>query len=85
MKTTQPTTTERIDAIEQFLQQLVLLLEVEPELSRESISAWFQVCAASARASGLEVPRSSAALEQLCARVLTSPVDVLRPSGSWPS
>ena len=85
MEATQPTTAERIDAIEQFLQQLVLLLEVEPELSRESISAWFQVCAASARACGVEVPRRAAALERLCTRVLTSPVDVLRPSGSWPS
>ena len=78
-------TTERINAIEQFLEQLVLLLEVEPELSRESISAWLQVCASSARASGVETPRESAALDQLCTRVLGSPVGMLRAPATWAS
>lgn len=85
MEATQPTIAERIDAIEQFLQQLVLLLEVEPEISRESISAWLQVCAASARANGIESPRRAAALDHLCVRVLNAPVEVVRPTGMWPS
>jgi hypothetical protein len=78
-----PTTTkERIDAIEQFLAQLVLLLEVEPELCRESISAWLQVCAVSTRACGPAAPRRTAALDQLCTRVLGSPAGMLLPSGA---
>lgn len=85
MDATQPNAHERIDAIEQFLQQLVLLLEVEPELSRDSIGAWFAVCQASSRASGVGSARSEQALTQLCGRVLESPVDMLRPSGTWPS
>ena len=35
-----PTLGERIDAIEKFLEQLVVLLEVEPDLSRANIAAW---------------------------------------------
>ena len=88
METTEaapPTTTERIDAIEQFLQQLVLLLEVEPELSRESVGAWLQVCALSARASGVDAPRGTAALDDLCRRVLGSPVGMLRAPATWAS
>lgn len=80
---TAPTLAERIDAIEQFLQQLVLLLEVEPELNRECIAAWIEITSASARAHGLETPRQRAALEQLCERVLSPAVDVLRPKNGW--
>lgn len=78
-----PTLAERIDAIEQFLQQLVLLLEVEPELNRESIAAWIEITSASARAHGLQTLRQRAAMEQLCERVLSPAVDVLRPATGW--
>lgn len=37
-------TTERIDAIELFLQQLVFTLEVEPKLTREKLAAWLIKC-----------------------------------------
>ena len=80
-----PTLAERIDAIEQFLQQLVLLLEVEPDLSRENIAAWIEITTASASAQGLQTLRQRAALEQLCARVLSPAVDVLPQSSEWPS
>jgi len=78
-----PTLAERIDAIEQFLQQLVQLLEVEPDLNRESIAAWIEITTASAGAQGLQALRQRAALTQLCERVLSPAVDVLRPAGGW--
>jgi len=78
-----PTLAERIDAIEQFLQQLVQLLEVEPDLSRENVATWMEVMTASAGAQGLQALRQRAALEQLCERVLSPAVDVLRPSSGW--
>ncbi|KQX34672.1 hypothetical protein [Variovorax sp. Root434] len=73
-----PTVAERIDAIEQFLQQLVLLLEVEPDLNRESVAAWIEITNSSASAHGLQSMRERAAMEQLCSRVLNFPLDVER-------
>ncbi len=73
-----PTLAERVDAIEQFLQQLVLLLEVEPDLNRESVAAWIEITNRSASAHGLQSVRERAAMEQLCQRVLSPSVDVLR-------
>ena len=52
-----PTPDERIDAIEKFLAQLVLLLEVEPDVNRETIGSWLQVCSAAARAHRAQTPR----------------------------
>jgi hypothetical protein len=78
-----PTLAERIDAIEQFLQQLVQLLEVEPDLNRESIAAWIEVMTASAGGQGLLALRQRAAMERLCERVLARAVDVLRPPSGW--
>lgn len=79
-----PTELERIDAVENFMQQLVLLLEVEPDLTRENIGAWMQLCSASARAHGMETPRQTLALERLRERVLGASVEVERaPAGGW--
>ncbi|MCT8174368.1 hypothetical protein [Variovorax sp. CY25R-8] len=75
-----PTLAERIDAIEQFLQQLVLLLEVEPELNRESIAAWLDIVGRSERAHGLQSRRQKVAMDSLRAVVLSPAVDVLRPA-----
>jgi hypothetical protein len=75
---TAPTLAERIDAIEQFLQQLVLLLEVEPALNRETVAAWIEITNSSASAHGLQSARERAAMEQLCTRVLNFPLDVER-------
>lgn len=57
-------------AVEDFLQQLVVLLEVEPELTRENIGAWMELCSASARAHGLQSRRQALAVEHLRTRVL---------------
>jgi hypothetical protein len=78
-----PTLSERIDAIEQFLQQLVQLLEVEPDLNRETIAAWIEITTASAGAQGLQALRQRAAMAQLCERVLAPAVDVIRPASGW--
>ncbi|WP_339091628.1 hypothetical protein [Variovorax paradoxus] len=78
-----PTLVERIDAIEQFLQQLLQLLEVEPDLNRENVAAWMEEMTASAGAQGLQALRQRAAMEQLCERVLSPAVDVLRPANGW--
>ena len=78
-----PTVAERIDAIEQFLQQLVLLLEVEPDLNRESVAAWIEITNKSAGAHGLQSVRERVAMEQLCARVLSPDVDVVQPGSGW--
>lgn len=79
-----PTQPERIEAIEHFLQQLVVMLEVEPEITRENIGAWMQLCSASARAHGLESQRQTLALEHLRERVLGVSIDVERaPAGAW--
>jgi hypothetical protein len=75
-----PTPAERIDAIEQFLQQLVLLLEVEPDINRETVSAWIDICSASALAHGARTPRQAMTLQGLCRRVLTPAIEVLRPA-----
>jgi hypothetical protein len=75
-----PTLAERIDALEQFLQQLVLLLEVEPVLTAETIGAWITICSASGLAHGALTQRQTSALEQLCRRVLTPSMDVMRPA-----
>lgn len=79
-----PTPSERIEAVETFLQQLVLMLEVEPEITRENIGAWMEVCSASARAHGLQSMRQTLALEHLRGRVLCSSLDVERATpGTW--
>jgi hypothetical protein len=75
-----PTLAERVDAIEQFLQQLVLLLEVEPALNRETVAAWIEITNRSAAAHGLQSARERAAMEQLCSRVLNLPLDIEQAS-----
>ena len=80
---TAPTLAERIDAIEHFLQQLVLLLEVEPDLNRESVAAWIEITNKSASAHGLQSERERIAMNQLCERVLSPVVDVIRPASGW--
>lgn len=75
-----PTLGERIDAIELFLQQLVVLLEVEPDLSRENIAAWIEITNRSATAHGLQSPRERVAMDDLCKRVLLPAFDVVRPA-----
>lgn len=76
--TVAPTLEERIGAVEDFLQQLVLLLEVEPELTRENIAAWIELTNKCATAHGLQSSRERTALDRLCERVLGPSVDVAK-------
>ncbi|WP_445287681.1 hypothetical protein [Variovorax atrisoli] len=79
-----PTAVERIEAVENFLQQLVLLLEVEPDITRENIGAWMELCSASARAHGLQSRRQALAMEHLRARVLGPSLDIEHATpGAW--
>lgn len=55
-----PTPDERIDAIEEFLAQLVLLLEVEPNLTKDTVTNWLQLGAAAMRAHKTKSPRQQA-------------------------
>jgi len=71
-----PTLDERMGAVESFLQQLVVLLEVEPELTRGNIAAWIELTNRCASAHGLQSLRERAAMEQLCSRVLNIPLDI---------
>ena len=71
-----PTLDERMGAVENFLQQLVVLLEVEPDLTRENIAAWIDLTNRCASAHGLQSLRERAAMEQLCSRVLSIPLDI---------
>ncbi|WP_295978912.1 hypothetical protein [uncultured Variovorax sp.] len=78
-----PTLDERMGAVENFLQQLVLLLEVEPELTRENIAAWIELTNKCAAAHGLQSSRERAAMDWLCGRVLSPAVDVAPSASEW--
>lgn len=69
---TQDNTTERIEAIEIFMQQLVFLLEVEPELSADKVRAWLIKCRAQLRSHGAAPGPVLAALGNLIERVTTA-------------
>lgn len=71
-----PTLDERMGAVENFLQQLVVLLEVEPDLTRENIAAWIELTNRCASAHGLQSLRERVAMDQLCSRVLNIPLDI---------
>ncbi|XXQ55634.1 hypothetical protein ACA040_004352 [Xenophilus aerolatus] len=70
-----PTPDERIDAIEEFLAQLVLLLEVEPNITKDTVTNWLQLSAAAVRAHKTKSPRQQAVFGQLCERVLDLDVE----------
>ena len=68
--TLQPTAEQRLDAMELFLQHLVLVAECEPTFTAEALDRW--LCAARQRmqATGSVAPGTRAALARLQQRVL---------------
>jgi hypothetical protein len=60
---------DRLDAIELFLQQLVLLLEVEPVVTAANIRAWVNIASARMRQSGSASGHQLAALARLVEQV----------------
>ena len=66
----QPTADQRLDAMELFLQHLVLVAECEPTFTAEALNRW--LCAARQRmlATGSVAPATRAALATLQRRVL---------------
>ncbi len=79
-----PTLAERVEAMENFMQQFLLLVELEPELTRENIGAWMELCSHSARAHGLQTARQALAMTHLRARLLGPSLDIERVTpGAW--
>lgn len=62
----------RVEAIELFLQQLVLLLEAEPDLTAENVARWLMVCREQQRKHKTTSPPVLAAMGNLIERVLVS-------------
>lgn len=60
---------DRLGAIELFLQQLVLLLEVEPVVTAANIRAWVNIASARMRQSGSASGHQLAALARLVEQV----------------
>jgi len=61
---------ERLDAFELLLEQLLVLLEVEPNLNRQTIGAWLQVVRERMRSHQMITARQQVAFGQLAERVL---------------
>jgi len=70
----------RIEAIELFLQQLVFLLEVESDLTKENISAWLMDCRSRQRDRGVTSPPVLAAFGNLVDKVLELTPDPDEPN-----
>lgn len=68
--TLQPTAEQRLDAIELFMQHLVLVLECEPTFTAEALDRWICVAHQRMQATGSVQPDTQAALARLRQRVL---------------
>lgn len=64
-----PSIEDRLNAIELLLQQLVLLLEAEPEVTAARLSAWAAIAAGAMRAHGSATEGQLAALARLVERL----------------
>lgn len=69
----QDNTAERIEAIEIFMQQLVFLLEVEPDISADKVRAWLSKCRAQLRSHQAVPGPVLVALGDLIERVTAAP------------
>ena len=70
----------RVEAIELFLQQLVFLLEVEPNLNRQTISNWLLTCREAMRSHDVIAAPTSAAFGNLIDRTLELTSDPQEPN-----
>lgn len=66
----QPTAEQRLDAMELFLQHLVLVVECEPTFTAEALDRWLCATRQRMQATGSVAPRTQAALARLQRRVL---------------
>ena len=66
-----PTSTNRIEAIELFIQHLVLVIECQPTFSAEALDRWVHMCCDRMTATGSSAPATVNALRQLQRKVLS--------------
>ena len=65
-----PTTEQRLEALELFLQHLVLVAECEPTFTAEALDRWLGVARQRMQATGSVQPGTRVALARLQQRVL---------------
>lgn len=66
-----PTSTNRIEAIELFMQHLVLVIECHPSFTAEALDRWVLMCCDRMDTTGSSAPATVAALRQLQRKVLS--------------
>ena len=66
-----PTSTNRIEAIELFIQHLVLVIECERPFTAHSLDRWVAMCCDRMDTTGSSAPATVAALRQLQRKVLS--------------
>lgn len=66
-----PTSTNRIEAIELFMQHLVLVIECERPFTAHSLDRWVGLCCDRMDTTGSTAPATVAALRQLQRKVLS--------------
>lgn len=69
--TPHPTTEQRLDALELFLQHLLLVIECEPRFTAAQMDRWLDMARQRMRSSGSAPEGTEAALARLQQRVLT--------------
>lgn len=68
---TAPTAEQRIEALELFVQHLVLVLECQPNFTAEALDRWVQLCCNRMDTTGSTAPATVAALRLLQRKVLS--------------
>ncbi|MFN3732232.1 hypothetical protein [Comamonas testosteroni] len=74
---------ERLDAIEDMLGHLILLLEAEPNFTAENLVKWIARCRLEERDRGISNPRAQVVFGQLCEKldlVDTGPSEATDPA-----
>lgn len=66
-----PTSTNRIEAIELFIQHLVLVIECERPFTAQALDRWVAMCCDRMDTTGSSAPATVAALRQLQRKVLS--------------
>lgn len=66
-----PTSTNRIEALELFMQHLVLVIECERPFTAQALDRWVAMCCDRMDTTGSSAPATVAALRQLQRKVLS--------------
>ncbi|MBP3980855.1 hypothetical protein J8G26_08955 [Acidovorax sp. JG5] len=64
-------TEHRLEALELFMQHLVLVIECQPTFSAEALDRWVHMCCDRMDATGSSAPATVNALRQLLRKVLS--------------